>query len=415
MKFTRAFILFLTSSCFCFGQNLLQLSLPEADSIFLSRNLLLLAQQYNIDAQDAFILQAKAYPNPLIAADINAYDPDNQKAFHVGQSGQKAFSLEQLILLGGKRKTEIDLAKQNKQVAELELEDLLRNLQYQLHTSYYTIYRQINTLDKYARQLALLDTLISSFEIQAGKGNLPAKDVIRLKSVYFKINNDKSALASEYFIEQQNIQLLLQTNDYLAPQIDEVQFEQLTFATNYDELLTTALEHRPDLKLANQSEAIALLNLKLQKRLAVPDLAVNTSYDQRGGAFNNQVNVGVSIPLPVWNRNRGNIKAAEYGSKTADLYQQQKVREVQTDVLAAWQTLTLSIAEFRKIKNYYSDDFDLVFEGINLNFQKRNISILEFVDFFEAYNESLGEYERVKNHLANSAMRLNYATASKIF
>ncbi len=415
MKFIGAFILLLLSSYFCFGQSSLQLSLAQADSLFLSRNLLLLAQQYNVDAQDAYILQAKAYPNPLVTADINAYDPDNKKMFHAGQSGQKAFSLEQLILLGGKRKTEIDLAKQNKQVAQLELEDLLRNLQYQLHSSYYTIYRQINTLDKYARQLALLDTLINSFEIQASKGNLPAKDVIRLKSVYFKINNDKSALASEYFIEQQKIQLLLQINDYLAPQLNESQFEQLTSVTNYDELLTTALEQRPDLKLAYQVEALALLNLKYQKKLAIPDMAINSSYDQRGGAFNNQVNVGVSIPLPVWNRNRGNIKAAEYGSKTAELYQQQKAREVQTDVLAAWQTLTLSVAEFRKIKNYYSDDFDLVFEGINRNFQKRNISILEFVDFFEAYNESLGEYERVKNHLANSAMQLNYATASKIF
>jgi outer membrane protein, heavy metal efflux system len=415
VKFINSLFLLLGLSLCCFGQNALQLSLTQVDSIFLSRNLLLLAQQYNIDAQDAFILQAKAYPNPLLTADINAYDPGNQKAFHVGPSGQKAFSIEQLILLGGKRKTEIDLAKQNKQVAELELEDLLRNLQFQMHSSYYTIYRQINTLEKYARQLTLLDTLISSFEIQTSKGNLPAKDVIRLKSVYFKINNDKSALASEYFSEQQKIQLLLQINDYLIPQINEIQFEQLTSATNYEELLSTALEQRPDLKLAYQAEAIALINLKLQKKLAVPDLALNTSYDQRGGAFNNQVNVGVSIPLPIWNRNRGNIKAAEYGSKTAELYQQQKVREVQTDVLAAFQTLSLSIAEFRKIKNYYSDEFDIVFEGINRNFQKRNISILEFVDFFEAYNESLGEYERVKNHLANSAMQINYATASKIF
>lgn len=397
------------------AQPSLKLSLAQADSIFLSRNLLLLAQQYNIDAQDAFILQAKAYPNPLATADINAYDPDNNKAFHAGQTGQKAFSLEQLILLGGKRKVEIDLAKQSKQVAQLELEDLLRNLQYQLHTSYYTINRQINTLEKYARQLTLLDTLISSFEIQASKGNLPAKDVIRLKSVYFKINNDKSALASEYFIEQQKIQLLLQLNEYLYPQLNETQFEQLTTDTNYVTLLATALDQRPDLKLAGQAEAIALLNLKYQKKLSIPDIAINTSYDQRGGAFNNQLNVGVSIPLPLWDRNRGNIKAAEYSSKTAEVYLQQKTREVKTEVLAAWQTLTLSVAEFRKIKNYYSDDFDLVFEGINQNFQKRNISILEFVDFFEAYNESLGEYERVKNHLANSAMQLNYVTASKIF
>jgi len=157
------------------------------------------------------------------------------------------------------------------------------------------------------------------------------------------------------------------------------------------------------------------MNVRLQKRLAIPDVALNTSYDQRGGAFQNQLNVGLNIPLPLWNRNQGNIKAAEYSVKSMDVYQQQKLKEVQTDVMAAWQNLLLSVSEYQKIRNYYTDDFDLVFEGVNTNFQKRNISILEFVDFFESYNESLSEFERVKTFLANSAMQINYVTASKIF
>jgi outer membrane protein, heavy metal efflux system len=415
MKFLKPFIFFLALPIICISQDKVSLTLSQVDSLFLKNNLLLLAQAYNVSAQEALFLQAKSYPNPLFTADINALDPENQKVFHAGQSGQKAFAIEQLILLGGKRKTEIELARQNKQVAELELEDLLRNLRYQLHTSYYTINGQINTLGKYARQLELLDTLINSFEIQSKRGNIPAKDVIRLKSVYFKINNDKSLLAGDYFNEQQKIQLLLQVNNYLIPKIDKSELDRLTALKEYDELLATALDQRPDLKEAYQQEAIALLNLKYQKKLAIPDVAVNTSYDQRGGAFHNQMNVGVNIPLPLWNRNRGNIKAAEYGTNTADLYQQQKTREVQTDVFAAWQTLKLSIVEYNKIKSYYTEDFDVVFQGVNTNFQKRNISILEFVDFFEAYNESLDEYERVKTNLANSAMKINLATASKIY
>ncbi|MBL7874385.1 MAG: TolC family protein [Cyclobacteriaceae bacterium] len=399
----------------CISQEKLSLTLDQADSLFLKSNLLLLSQEYNVGAQEALILQAKSYPNPLFIADINALDPENQKIFHTGPSGQKAFTIEQLILLGGKRRTEIELAKENRRVAELELADLLRNLRYQLHTSYYTLYGQINTLNKYNRQLELLDTLINSFETQSRRGNIPAKDVIRLKSVYFKINNDKSLLASDYFNEQQKIQMLLQVNSYLIPKVGEDEFDRLTSIREFDELQSTALDQRPDLKEAFQLESIALLNERYQRKLAVPDIAINTSYDQRGGAFQNQMNVGVNVPLPLWNRNRGNIRAAEYGTNMASLYQKQKVREVQADVFAAWQTLTFSVAEFNKIKNYYTEDFDLVFQGVNSNFQKRNISILEFVDFFEAYNESLGEYERVKTHLATSAMKVNFATASKIY
>src|SRR5690606_38655187 len=109
---------------------------------------------------------------------------------------------------------------------------------------------------------------------------------------------------------------------------------------------------RPDLKLASEAEALALFTVRLQKKLAIPDMALNSSYDQRSGAFVNQVNVGISIPLPLWNRNRGNIKAAQYEMQSADVYQKQKTIEVQTEVRAAWQDLTLSLSEYQKIKAF---------------------------------------------------------------
>jgi cobalt-zinc-cadmium efflux system outer membrane protein len=414
MKYMAALLIILASAV-AHGQQLLSLNAQQVDSLFLQHNLILLAQQYNIDTQEALIIQSKTYPNPIFTADINAIDPQNNKEFHVGNTGQKAFSIEQLILLGGKRKVEIDMARQNKKIAELEFDDLLRNLNYQLRGSFFSLYRQKSVLQKFDRQLQVLDTLIASYETQAKRGNLPLKDVIRLKSVYLKINNDKSELATENFNEQRKMQQLIQSADYIDPVVSDQDFEAYNTPQDFESMKEVALENRPDLKISYEQSALALLNVRLQKSLAVPDMALNSSYDQRGGAFLNQVNVGVSIPLPVWNLNRGNIKAAQFNEKSSQLFQQQKKTEVETDVRAAWQNMNLSITEYNKVKQYYSDEFDIIFRGVNDNFQKRNISILEFVDFFESYNESLSEYERVKNFLANSAMQINYVTASKIY
>lgn len=190
MKFFIGLVVLLSLQTQAYSQKTHPFTLAQVDSIFLKNNLLLLAQAYNVEVQKAFALQARAYPNPLFTADVNAYDPQNEKTFHVGPTGQKSFAVEQLILLGGKRKAEIELARQNEKLAVLELEDLLRNLQYQLHTSFFNLNRQRNTLEKFNRQLQLLDTLIASYDMQSRKGNLPPKDVIRLKSVYFKINNE---------------------------------------------------------------------------------------------------------------------------------------------------------------------------------------------------------------------------------
>jgi cobalt-zinc-cadmium efflux system outer membrane protein len=411
----RWFFFFLLLPFMIKAQAVRSLSLQQVDSLFLKNNLLLLAQEFNIEAQQAFVLQARAYPNPVFVADVNAIDSENKKYFHTNASGQKVFAVEQLILLGGKRQADIKIARQNKKLAMLELEDLLRSLQFQVHSGFYQLNRQLSTLTKFNRQLQLLDTLIASYDAQARRGNLPPKDVIRLKSVYFKINNEKSALASEYHLQQQQLQQLLQSSDYIVPRMTESDFEAFLAPQMLEDLQLAAVASRPDLKMAHEQEELAMLQLSLQKKLAIPDVALTTSYDQRGGAFVNQVNIGLAIPLPLWNRNRGNIKAAEYFSRSSHLYYQQKAKEVEAEVLAAWQNMRLSVSEYQKIRNYYTQDFEEVFNGVNQNFQKRNISILEFVDFFESYNESQSELERVRNFLANSAMQINFVTATKIF
>lgn len=58
------------------------ITIEEAEKTFLKSNLILLAQQYNISAKQALIIQARAYPNPTFNADFNVYDPQNKKAFH---------------------------------------------------------------------------------------------------------------------------------------------------------------------------------------------------------------------------------------------------------------------------------------------------------------------------------------------
>ena len=397
------------------GQDTLALSLPQADSVFLHNNLYLLSQQYNIDASEALILQAHAYPNPIFTAEFNSIDRENGELFHVDKTGQKEFALEQLIIMGGKRRTEIDIAKQNNQLAQSEFTDLLRNLQLELHNSFFRLREQRNILEKYNRQLGLLDTLILSYDVQAKRGNVPMKDAIRLKSVYLKINNEKAMLAALHTEETRKMQLLVQSNNYILPTIPVTYFDELVITTSYDELLELAIHNRPDLKIAAQQSELSALNLRLQRKLVIPDVVAVTSYDQRGGAFQNQINTGLSIPLPLWNRNRGNIKAAGFYQKSATTYQSLKRMMVETEVQAAWTNLIRSVNEYAKVKNIYTEDFDQVFQGVNANFRKRNITILEFVDFFEAYNESLTEFERVKTQLAIATRQINYVTGSKIF
>ncbi|HEX7584567.1 MAG TPA: TolC family protein, partial [Prolixibacteraceae bacterium] len=96
----------------------------------------------NIEAQKAMVLQAKLFQNPVLTTSLHVYDTDNKKLFQIGASGEKTFQLDELIRLGGKRKSEIEMAKSDVKMAELEFQQLVRQLKFQLHSDLFALGQQ---------------------------------------------------------------------------------------------------------------------------------------------------------------------------------------------------------------------------------------------------------------------------------
>ncbi|MBO9572752.1 MAG: TolC family protein [Chitinophagaceae bacterium] len=417
MNYCKFKLTVLSSLFFIHGisQDSLRISIKDADKLFVEKNLMFAAAQLNVDAQKAMEIQARLYPNPEFSAGIHAYDAETKKVFYAGQNGEKTFDFNQLILLGGKRKNQIKLSEASSKQAAYQLETLMRNLKYELHTNLYSLHFDLRTLGKYNTQLAQLDTIIDTYEVQAKKGNIPLKEVVRLKSTYIRLNNDKTDLLQSIQQSQKDLQVILHTGQYIFPVIDSEQIKKFEQLLPIDSLQTLAYKNRDDLKASNGIRTIADLNYKYQKSLAVPDLNLGTSYDQMGGAFNHQFLLTLGIPLPLWNRNQGNIKYAETQQKIADVNLQLQQQVIESEVNEAWANMFRSIQEFQKIQQVYNAEFANVYAGMQTNFLKRNISIVEFVDFFEAYNETVAEVYRIRKQLMVSAENINYAVAYPIY
>lgn len=393
----------------------LRVNLHDADSLFSARSFYLLAAELNVEASKAQIIQASLFPNPIASADINAYDPQNEKAFHVGSTGQKSFQLEQLIRLGGKRKAEIELAQTNASIAELELRNTTRTLKFKLHTELAEIGQQQALLQKYNSQLTLLDTILIAYEMPVKRGNIALKDLVRLKGVYLNLNNDRAELLQKYYEAQAVVQTLLQTEQTIYFEFTESDINSYIKPTSLEELKAEAFENHPEILLMRENERSAEQYLRYQKSLSIPDLNINASYDQRGGAFYNQINTGISIPLPLWNRNQGNIKASSYHVREARYnllaIQQEKLATLQNHYALYVHT----VEEYQKATALYNSDFDVTVRGMVFNFQRRNVSLLEFVDFFESYNQVLAEIARMKTQLVTSAELLNLSIGKDVF
>lgn len=398
------------------AQDTLSISLKDADSIFLAKNFQLLASSMNIEAQRAQVIQAKLYPNPVLTTAVNAYDPDYKKPFHIGgNNGQAMIQLEQLILLGGKRRSEIALAQTNTAIAELEFQQLLRLLKFRLHTDLFTAGQQELLLRRYNKQLDLLHTLLVAYEAQAAKGNIPLKDVVRLKGAYLNLNNDRSQIIKNFREAQSSLQALLQTSSVITFQFSEKEIEKYIRQKTFDELQSAALQNRPELEISRQNKLLAEQYWQYQKRLAVPDITATASYDKNSGAFKNEVNAGISVPLPFWNRNQGNIRSAQIKIKEAGYSQEAMQAEVLSGLQNAHAFYTQTVSEYQKAKSLYNEDFEVTVKGMTENFQKRNVSIIEFIDFFETYNEVITKLSRIKIQLITSGEQLNLLTGKDIY
>ncbi|MFD2942344.1 TolC family protein [Flavobacterium notoginsengisoli] len=392
-------------------------TLLDCESQFLKKNLFLLASQYNIDASKALTIQARIWDNPTLSAELNAYNPERDKYFDIGKEGQKVFAIEQLIYLGGKKRNEVKLAQTNEKLAELQFNDLLRTLKLQLRKSFYTVYYNSKNLENTDKQLVHIENLINSYSIQAQKGNIPLKDVVRLQSLYLNFKNERLEVINNNIEEQANLKLLLNETENVVPVVSKDDSNKYLKVIDFDlkSFEEQAIANRPDY-LAKQKEIDANeLNVKLQKSLSIPDITLGANYDQRSGAFNNEANLTVGIPLPLWNQNKGNIKYAKTVLEQSKIEKQNFELQLKTEITSAWTKWDESRQNYVVIKPTVNADFEAVYNGMLTNFQKRNVSLLEFTDFMESYNQAIIQLNELKKKVVIAGEELNSTINKDLF
>ncbi|AWK06136.1 TolC family protein [Flavobacterium crocinum] len=392
-------------------------TLQDCESQFLKKNLFLLASQYNIDASKALTIQARIWDNPTLSAELNAYNPERDKFFDIGKEGQKVFAIEQLIYLGGKKRNEVKLAQTNEKLAELQFNDLLRTLKLQLRKSFFTVYYNSKNLENTDKQLAHIENLINSYSIQAQKGNIPLKDVVRLQSLYLNFKNERLEVINNNIEEQANLKLLLNETENVVPIVNKEDSDKYLKIIDFDlkSFEEQAIANRPDY-LAKQKEIDANeLNVKLQKSLSIPDITLGANYDQRSGAFNNEANLTVGIPLPLWNQNKGNIKYAKTVLEQSKIEKQNFELQLKTEITSAWTKWDESRQNYAVIKPTVNSDFEAVYNGMLTNFQKRNVSLLEFTDFMESYNQAIIQLNELKKKVVIAGEELNSTINKDLF
>ncbi|MBO9639538.1 MAG: TolC family protein, partial [Siphonobacter aquaeclarae] len=136
-------------------------------------------------------------------------------------------------------------------------------------------------------------------------------------------------------------------------------------------------------------------------------------YDQAGSYINNYVGISVSSAIPLLNRNQGNIRAArQHVDYRRQLLDQKKI-ELANEVVTA--VRKVEEVEQASTGQRLTEPLDQLSKGMYENFRKRNVSLLEFVDFVETYQETIREYNRLQATRIKAYEELNFTVGEELF
>jgi len=319
--------------------------------------------------------------------------------------------------LAGKHNKQVKLALTNASISEYQFYDLIRTLKLSLQNDFFNIYFLQKSAKVYGVEIESLKQVCDAFAQQKGKGYVSEKEVIRVKAQLYNLESEYNDLKSQINGIQSELRLLLQaSNVYINPIVDESALSQLN-PQKYplSVVLDSAYSTRPDLKIAKLNTDLSKQNYNLQKAMAVPDVTLQLGYDQQGGYVKNLTTLGLAFELPVLNRNQGNIKSAKSMIKFNEASYESTRATVNEQIYSALLKAMENEKLLKSRDSSFESDFTRLLSEVLKNYQVRNISLLDFLDFYDSYKQNTLQIDAINFNRVSAFIDLNFYSGIDYF
>jgi cobalt-zinc-cadmium efflux system outer membrane protein len=418
-RITIVWMLALVPFSAAFPQNSITLRLSDAEQLFLRNNATLIAQRFQVEQSKADIITAGLFENPELSYENLLYNQETGKFLQTSQaSGQYTASITQLFKLAGKRNKDIQVAETASKMESIVYADFMRTLKFELRSTFYQAYYAERNLAMYDQLISSLTQLLNASEQQLKLGNIAGKDVIRIKSRLYSLQLEHVNNQNDLEVLKGQLKLLTGLEAAADIRLDGQGIDARRFNVqnvSFPVLLDSAKTSRADLQLAKTGLTYAQNMLAVQKAKAVPDVAISLNYDLKGNYPEKYTGIGISVPIPLFNRNQGEIKKARISIDAATAEINRKEAEVASELFTSYQAALKIERLFSQMDEQFSGNFELLMEGVFRNYKDRNISLLEFLDFYDSYKDSTTQLNEVLNRLMTAREELNFQTGTNIF
>ena len=300
------------------------LRLGDALAAALLRNPELAADAFEVRAREAALLQARAYANPSVSVELEDFAGSGE--FHGVESAQTTVLLGQLIELGGKRAARIDVATAQRDVASWDYEVRRIDVLVQTAGAFVDVLAAQERHRLAEDALGLTDSIqrAATRRLRAGIGS--AAEEIRA-AVQVDVAGVQREHTEHELATARQVLAALWGGEEARFDRAEGDLEAIPAVPTMEDL-SQALDASPDVARWQAELTGRRAVLDRAKSGRVPDVTLTAGPRRLSGPEETAVVVGVSLPFPLWDRNRGAIAEAEH--RLAKLAAETRAARVQT-------------------------------------------------------------------------------------
>jgi outer membrane protein, heavy metal efflux system len=386
-----------------------RITLDESIQMALQHNHNLLAARTTIPQAEAEETTANLRPNPSLFADWEylplgspAHQNPNLYGGHstsdyLHDNTEGDIGLSYLLERGKKRQHRLQAAKDITAQTRSLVTDNERGLTFSVASLFVSVQLAQSTIELAEKDLKSFQKTVELGELRFNKGAISEDDYLKIKLQLLQFETDYQQAELAKIQALSDLRQLLGYESVSADYDVAGPFDYQPLNGNLEDFQLKALQNRPDLRAAQQGVTAARSQYELQRAIGKPDVTVQGNYSHVNAI--NAATVYGSIPLPIFNRNQGEIARTRFAIIQAQEQEKATNGQALTDVRDAYDGLRVSDRIVQLYRSGYLDVAQKDRDIAEYAYQRGAVSLLDFLDAERnyratqlAYRQALASY-----------------------
>jgi cobalt-zinc-cadmium efflux system outer membrane protein len=175
-----------------------------------------------------------------------------------------------------------------------------------------------------------------------------------------------------------------------------------------------ALARRPDYLAMRREQARSQTEIRLQLARRKVDYTIGTEYRRQQGLAGKGNSLGFffSVPLPVFDRNQGEIERARQEQSQIEARARALEAEIHNEIAAAWRQYETARTLLARIEDGMLLKARRVLETMEFSYRSGEASLVEFLDAQRAFNDTTQSYNEARAEYARSLYLIDAAVGN---